>query len=92
MFLSARSTRKDFLIASIVLIIAFCLNGCGDLVVDLLDRTPTATSSFKKQPEPREPHIFVSFSGLNEPSLVYVFFRTLSGDIPLTGSILAMEK
>jgi len=38
------------------------------------------------KPEPQEPHIFVSFSGLDNSALGRIFFRTLSGETPLTGS------
>jgi len=38
------------------------------------------------RPEPQEPHIFVSFTGLDDSNLVRIYFRTLSGETPLTGS------
>ncbi len=38
------------------------------------------------RPEPQEPHIIVSFYGLNNNSIGRIYFRTLSGEMPLTGS------
>jgi hypothetical protein len=38
------------------------------------------------RPEPQEPHIFVSFSGLVNNALGRIYFRTFSGVTLLTGS------
>lgn len=37
---------------------------------------------------PQEPHIFVSFSGLDKSVIGYFCFRTLSGQVPISGSNL----
>lgn len=54
--------------------------------------TPTATLIAPIQqtepirPEPQEPHINVSFTGFDESAIGYVYFRTLSGHVPVWGS------
>lgn len=88
LILIARSNWFNVISLLFGIILIISLTSCDGITTGI----PTATPEIPTQqpeplrPEPQEPHIFVSFSGLNENALGRIYFRTRSGDIPLRGS------
>jgi hypothetical protein len=70
------------------IILLITLANCAGIKTDTHITTPEAPTQQSEplRPEPREPHIIVTFYGLDESALGRLFFHTLSGDTPLTGS------
>jgi hypothetical protein len=69
-------------------ILTVSISSCDGITTDTPIGTPKAATLQPEphRPEPQEPQIVVSFSGLNDDTLAKIFFRTLSGDEPLRGS------
>ena len=79
---------KNVVIILFGIILMISLISCDRNTNRNLTATPEAPTQ-QSEPhrlEPQEPHIFVSFSGLDETAIGYVYFRTLSGHTPVWGS------
>ena len=84
--MSIKLCVRTVLIGLLIMISLTNCNGISTATPTATLVTPTETAPFIKQPEPHEPHIVVSFSGLDESSIGYVYFRTTSGRVVLRGS------
>jgi hypothetical protein len=73
---------------AIFVLLLIALTSCGSVITrPVISTGETITQQPEPlRPEPQEPHVIVSFYGLNENALGRLYFRTLSGDTPLTGS------
>lgn len=83
-----RGVRLCFVNLLFGILLMISLTSCNGIITRTPTMTPITTvqQSEPIRPEPQEPHIRVSFSGLDGSALGYLYVRTLGGHVAVWGS------